>query len=287
MKKLITLGLSVFALTSQVFGFNACCQDSCLDNCCPSPSCCYYPYDDCCNEFGFGGCFRSGFYIGGEAGYAWIKTPQNDCGCPDKIVLVDNYENIEVDSHRGHFAWGVFGGYNRRICNSSFFLGVEAGYNDNGFSKLCLRAHHPVIDTRTAYHNLKLHSKDWNISLTANYIFCDSFNVFVKGGAARVKETLGLEKHGRCEDFYYQSREIDDLFCQDSTQNWAGVVKAGLGYSIFDCVNIYVAYRGIFTKTCGEFNDQFEDIGGCYYPFYRLKHASRVDSVYGGLTFTF
>jgi opacity protein-like surface antigen len=285
MKKLITLGLSLAALTSQVFGYNYCCQESCLDNCCPSPSCCYYPCDDFCNECGFGGCCRPGFYIGGEAGYAWIKTPT--CDCPDNCVLLSEYENIEVDSHRGHFAWGVFAGYNRRICNSCFFLGLEGGYNDNGFSKLCFRAHDPIFESKTASHRLKLYSRDWNISATLNYCFCQSFNLFVKAGGARVRESFGVEKHGSCEDQYYQNQEIDNLFCRNSQTRWAGVVKAGVGYSIFDCVNIYVAYRGLFTKSCDHFEDHFENVSCGYYPEYRLKNCSRVDSVYGGLVFIF
>lgn len=288
MKKLITVGLSVLALTSQVFGFNGCCQDSCFDNCCPSPTCCYYPSDDCCNDCcGFGGCCRPGFYIGGEAGYAWIQTPTNDC--PEHIVIFDEYEKLTVDSHRGHFAWGVFAGYNRRICCSCFFLGVEGGYNDNGFSRLNFTAHHPVImnDDRVAFHHLKMHSRDWNISATATYCFCDSFNVFVKVGGARVRESFTFGQHGHCEDFYYGNRDIDTLFCKNAQQNWAAVVKAGVGYSIFDCVNVYAAYRGVFCRSCNRFQDHFENVGSEYYPFFRLKNCTTVQSVYGGLVFIF
>lgn len=287
MKKLITLGLSVFALSSQVFGYSGCCQDSCFDNCCPSPTCCYYPCDDCNNDCGFGGCCRPGFYIGGEAGYAWIQTPTNDC--PENIVIFDDYESVQVDSHRGHFAWGVFAGYNRRICNSCFFLGIEGGYNDSGFSKLNFTAHHPIVlgDDRIAFHHLKMHSRDWNISATATYCFCDSFDVFVKVGGARVRESFTFGKHGHCEDIYYGDHDIADLFCKDAHTSWAAVVKAGLGYSIFDCLNIYAAYRGVFCKKCDSFQGHFENIGTEYEPLFRLKNCTKVHAVYGGLAFTF
>lgn len=287
MKKTLAICLSIIGIlcASQRVEAYGCC-DSYMDTCCPSPTCCYYPYDDCC-DCCIGGCCKPGLYVGGEAGYAWIQTPTHDK--PD-VNIIHEDEELHVNSDRGRFAWGAFGGYNMRLCSPCFYVGVEGGYNDNGYSEFCIKSCYFTEDEihEEAFHRLKMRSRDWSLSGTFTYVACRCFNAFVKIGAACVRETLNPHKHGCKQNGTEIKEEIDKLFCRESDCQWAAAVKTGFGYCLFDCINIYASYRGVFCKSHDKFCDLFKDVS-CdeEKPLFRLKRCSTVHSVYGGLTYSF
>lgn len=211
--------------------------------------------DDC-----FKGCYKPGVYVGSQLGYAWIQTPT--CGA---VRVGDNF----AIGHKGHFAYGFFGGITlNKICD--VFVGLEGGYNDNGYSTILFN------NSRNIY---RIKSQDWNISATFTYAFCRSFDAFVNIGGARVKEQFKL---------FRVSDESQAIFKSLRDKSWAPVINTGLGYSIFDWLNVSIAYRGVLSQSHNALRKRFSFVtledGSSLYAWHGV---STVHSVLGGLSIRF
>lgn len=276
MKKIFSLLIACFCQVA--YAYNPCCMPQ---------QCCYSPCNDCCDCNVCCGC-RPGFYVGAQVGYAWLCTPDHgrlDFGdyavdsCCDGGCCYDNSHHCRGD--RGSFAWGVFAGYNMRVCWDNLYVGIEGGYHGNGCGRLHFRRNGYDGDCGSR-HRCELQSHDWNISGTVDYIVCDCFDIFLKVGGARVCERL----KGHCHRDY--TSEYSNIYFRNNCHHkWAPVVDVGGGYCIWNCLKLTLSYRGVF---CDRHNvrDGFhitQDCNGDYH--LRLRNCATIHALYGGAVFTF
>lgn len=241
---------------------------------------CYNPCDEwygCCFMKGY---CRPGFYLGAEFGHSWIKTPKlGDM----KIIINEEVICSPIKGARGDFSWGVFGGYNSCFWLPGFYVGFEAGYHHNGSSTFFATENVPITNSfifSESFKCCKIYSHDWNISATFDYVFCCCIDTFFKIGAASVNERFTTQKN--VEDERTLKKEKENL-----TQ-WAPVINIGFGYCIYDFLKATLSYRGIYCKNHKRFDKTIALEGECSaLPRIALDSCSSVNSVYGGLTFTF
>ncbi len=210
----------------------------------------------------FDGCwsFRPGFYIGTHFGYASIQFPTHG-------ALVKPNNTITGD--RGDFAYGVFTGYNFRTpCLDDGYFGVEAGYHDNGSTRI------KFVLSENRY---RIESRDFDILATFTYAFCQSYDYFLKVGGANVREQFKIfkVKNTRC------------AIEKHTTTQWAPVVETGIGYTLFKRLNLSLSYRGVFGGSKNTLNDRLTGVIIDHEPHYSWKGISTVQSIYGDVSLLF
>lgn len=211
--------------------------------------------------FDLGGCFqgvyRPGLYLGSEIGYASIQTPKHGC-------VVDH----TVKGSNGHFAYGLFAGFNGFTCFRNFYFGIEGGYHNNGYT------HFRFPESK---HHHRLESYDWGGSATFTYSFLCSADLFVKVGGARVTERIRHKHHHHNEP----------LLPRLSRSEWAPTVDTGIGYSVWDWLNLSVSYRGVYGRNQDNINSRLKLKKGKCHDHFDWQGISTVHAVYGGLNVIF
>jgi len=202
-------------------------------------------------------CYHGGFYLGGQAGVCWISSPtHNDFPSPT---------DSPIKSSRGYFAWGLFAGYEFDLYCRSTLMGLEFGYNDNGFSK---------ITFASSLNQYKIRSRDWDIVLTFTHYLYERINLFGKFGVGFLRES-------------YEASHVVDKAVLDPSSHKNQIVPVlafGVGIRPYTPLNLYIAYRGAFANNGSGMADDFDTMPGDHF---RLKRVSTVQGVYGGLVFTF
>ncbi len=156
-------------------------------------------------------CLKSGIYLGSQFGYSWIASPS---------------KSHEIEScDRGHFAWGISGGYNLNILKMLSF-GLEVGYNDNGRSTLTFASH----------NRYEITSRDWNLLATTTYLLCPNFGILLKGGAAQVTQRF-------CRDHIVDS---DHLLGKTRERKFLPTASLGLTTCFCHYFFPFITYRGVF-----------------------------------------
>ncbi|PCI39946.1 MAG: hypothetical protein COB50_00480 [Thiotrichales bacterium] len=144
---------------------------------------------------------QNGFYVGAKGGYSWI----------------DSYKITDTKRKTGNFAWGVEGGYDYAF-NRTFSLGLEVSYFDYGRTKY------------TGNTEGKFKSRSINLMLTGKAYVQDNFNVFVKGGLARVKQKYSGKITGNTKN------------------KTKPIVEVGAGYQFNNNIGVDVSYVHVFGK---------------------------------------
>jgi OmpA-like transmembrane domain len=213
--------------------------------------------------FNWDGCFkgnyRPGVYAGAQFGYAWILVPRRGS------LSSDNFATC----CQGHFAYGFFGGITLNQLCDNWYFGFEGGYNENGNSAITFSASHNVY---------RVTSHDYNLSATCTYAY-QGWDAFMKMGFARVREHFKI-LHVRTIDqaILYPLRDCA----------WAPVINTGIGYSIWDWLNVSLAYRGVFSQSPEHIRNRLSFVtlanGSKLYTWHGV---STVHSVLGGVNVVF
>lgn len=197
---------------------------------------------------------KPGLHLGGQTGYAWMKTPtKNNRLKPNDIPII---------TKRGHFAWGVYVGYN--WCTwfrPNIYLGLEAACNDNGYS---------TLHYQTSSNEYRFRCRDWSVVATASYIILNQFDLFFKLGPARMRETYQLQ--GKWDRNMWDPPSV--------AYSWAPTLTAGIGWSIVNYVKLSFQYRGVFSTDQSTFTRAFNERS-------KLRSVATVNSLLGGLEFIF
>lgn len=215
----------------------------------------------CCVDWFYCTGTKPGLYLGAQAGYAWVQTPdKNDRPPPrDAPIIVS----------RNRFAWGIFVGVNACLFRPNLYLGLETAYNSHGYT---------TLQYTTSNNIYRLHTRDWSIVATATYVFCNQFDLFFKLGPARVREIYQL--------YTEENPLVRD---PDSARHqWAPTVTAGVGWNPFNYINFSVQYRGVYCTNQSNFTSAFRDrstVVGASRSV--LKSVATVHSLLGGLCIIF
>lgn len=207
------------------------------------------------------GTYRPGFYVGSQVGYAWIQAPKSG-----QLGPRCNF----ASGKSGGFAYGVFTGINFFNWYDRLCIGIEGGYNDNGYS---------TLDFSKTQNEYRITSRDLSVTSTFTYVCCPNIDIFLKLGAARVKERVVLH---RAKSF---NREIPHPL---ENLGWGIVVNTGIGYSFKDWLNASIAYRGVLHDVHDNLRDRLlirvNFKGRAHYLW---RELSTVQAVYGSLSARF
>lgn len=167
---------------------------------------------------------HNGLLIGVNAGVGRIQTPNGN------VTAGTGQSNSNYSP-----AYGAEIGWNWAI-NPNLWLGVDAGLNDDGYSK-----YKTTISGQTS--NVKLSQKDGDIMLTAGFVADGGFNIFGKAGWAYV---------------YQKTRGVGSnltAFTHGNSGRLQGRTKVemGLGYMFIDNLNVTLSYSHIFGKDEADF----------------------------------
>jgi hypothetical protein len=190
---------------------------------------------------------KNSLYIDGNVGYGSLFTPEKTfCdafsdrgyGCP-----------LSSASYKiGGIVAGADVNY-RFAINPRFLVGGEFGYNYNGTSTYKGGYWDPVFqdDANFTYH---VKSEDLHLMATGTTLFGNGISLFVKGGAARVHQTL-----------VFSDIEGDFPAVLPTTKQSLNAIKpmaaVGIGFerNIF---NVYLQYSHIFGTDAEKFSDFFD-----------------------------
>lgn len=186
----------------------------------------------------------TGITFGTDLGYAWIQSPIKNDGDLDFI-----------DYDKGHFAWGLFGGYQMSLLNI-LSAGCEIDYHDNGFSTY----------TFASGNRYRLQSKDWSFLLTIFYPVSQKAFIYVKGGGARVWQIEEIVKTVTHNEIYPRCKN----------KRWEPTITAGCSVSLFKCLYPFFHYRIVFGKDQTKLSTRR-----------KFKDPATVNSFYGGIMANF
>lgn len=193
-------------------------------------------------------------YISGDAGYGTLSTPKQSLPFPDDIISGSSDYKI------GSFAGGGSLGYEHAI-NRNLLVGAELGYDYNGQSKYTENYTDALFSDSLVY---KVTSQDFHALVTGTYLFNNGFNVFAKGGAARVDQALKVDSEA--SNAYWPSSTYEDHLI-----GYKPMAATGIGYR-FRMVDIYAQYSHIFGTDADSFQDLVDNNGN-------LKNIVSTDAI--------
>ena len=159
---------------------------------------------------------QSGVFVTGGVGIGALKTPTN-------FPTGQGYSTKNYG-----FAWDAGLGYQQAL-NTNILVGLEFGYAQLGKSSFSSDATGGTTESFT--------NKAWQVLLSGTYLWNNGFNLFVNGGAARVKTDASGTYHG------------------DSSTKTRPVIGFGAGYQFTQSIGANVAYEHMFGKDYSDAND--------------------------------
>lgn len=161
---------------------------------------------------------QSGFFLTAGAGLGILASP------------FKNFSGYNYEARRGGFAWQGGIGYEQAL-NQNFSVGLEVNYIQPGTASL-----HVYNNSDTYKADIKQHG--WQALANATYLWNNGFNVFVKAGAARLKQT-------------YSNVNMDaSLNSTTQTKFTAGL---GLGYEFSNNLDLSLSWMHTFGKDYSDF----------------------------------
>jgi len=205
---------------------------------------------------------KSGLYIGGNLGAGNIAVTQLKSDKTGSDIPKASGGKLESDYH---FVWGLFAGYQYAV-TPNVALGAELGYNDNGYSESNEFSKGGVSSKN------KYTSKDVELLAVGKYYINNQFNVFAKGGIARVtensvEETMSIKTNKVSNDYI----------------GYAPKVVVGVGYSPITNVDLTLEYDHIFGSDNANTLDDKDSTSD---KFNTPKGVASVNAVKAGVTYT-
>ncbi len=192
---------------------------------------------------------KHSFYVDGNFGFSMLSTPQEfiaDCS-------PDHYYNGCYNStySSGSLAAGADVGYHFAI-NPSFLLGGELGYSYNGRSRYNADYNEFYNWYWSQYRTtMKVKSQDIHLLATGTVVFHNGFNIFVKGGAAKVTQKLYVDTQSWIDDYFPVPTEASSL---TAVKPMAAI---GLGYQS-GLFNVNIQFSRIFATNAKDFSDMMD-----------------------------
>lgn len=158
----------------------------------------------------------SGFYIGGNYGKSTLDTPTRSDRPGSSVQGYDT----------GSTAYGLFGGYQKSL-GGGFYLGGEAGYNDNGYSTMTL----------SNGNRYKFISRQVNALATLSLWSGSGLFFHLKAGVGRVRELYRLDR-------YNQGSGTPDG--KSTKTDTIPVAAIGIGYALNEDLAFFFDYQQTF-----------------------------------------
>jgi hypothetical protein len=187
---------------------------------------------------------RDSFYIAGDVGLGRLSTPDQVLDPVDGNWIVGASHNNESVAAGGTVGF-------QHAVNRQILVGAEAGYDYNGASKYTEDYIQNITWTESTTYRLS--SQDIHLLATGTVLFPNGFNIFVKGGAARVDQKLRITN-----EVDYTNLPI--YLGETSIVAYKPMAAAGLGFR-FQAVEIYAQYARIFGENAENFQDLFDQNG--------------------------
>lgn len=187
---------------------------------------------------------RDSVYITGDVGLARLATPEQP------IMPIDNVWVSGASYNNESVAAGAAVGFKHAV-SRQLLIGAETGYDYNGRSKYTEDYYQNITWTEST--NYTISSQDIHLLATGTLLFRSGFNIFAKGGAARVEQKLRVSN-----DVNYSNLPI--FLGETSIAQFKPMAAAGLGFQ-FRAVDIYGEYSHIFGKDSKNFEDFMDPYG--------------------------
>ena len=175
---------------------------------------------------------KTGLYIGVNGGMGNVGVGKVTDQDAKEITFSSNSAEHTPMSKDYHFVWGLFAGYQYAIM-PNMAIGAQLGYNNNGYSKTkdIKSLHNPIGDEGSVQYN----SSDIDLLGTATYYINNQFNVFAKGGVARV--TVNVQENDKTTGMKNTSADV---------VGYEPEAVVGVGYSPIKNVGLTLEYDHIF-----------------------------------------
>jgi OmpA-like transmembrane domain len=188
---------------------------------------------------------RDSFYIAGDVGVGSLATPEQVLIPVSGPITGASYETGKSIAASGSVGF-------KHALNPHVLLGAELGYDYNGASKYT--EDYTPDWTYTESTTYRISSQDLHVLATGTLVFGRGFNIFAKGGAARVRQTLRITNQVDYSDlpFYLGGTTL---------VGYKPMAAVGMGYQ-FRAVEIYAQYSHIFgTDASNFYPDLFNENG--------------------------
>jgi hypothetical protein len=187
---------------------------------------------------------RDTIYISGNVGLGRLSTPEKAIDpINDDWITSTSYNNESIA------AGGTIGF--KHALSRQFLLGTEAGYDYNGVAKYT--ENYKPNYTWTESTTYRISSQDIHLLATGTLLFSNGFNIFAKGGAARVDQKLRVTN---AVDYTV----IPLYLGETSIVRYKPMAVAGFGFQL-QAVDIYAQYSHIFAKDAKNFEDFIDQYG--------------------------
>ncbi len=188
---------------------------------------------------------RDSFYVSGDVGLGSLATPQQVLIPISGPITGASYEIGKSVAASGSVGF-------KHALNRHVLLGAEFGYDYNGSSKYTEEyAPNWSYTESTTY---RISSQDLHVLATGTLVFGRGFNVFAKGGAARVQQKLKITDQVDYSNLPY-------YLGGTTLVGYKPMAAVGLGYQ-FRAVEIYAEYSHIFGTDAENFYpDLFNENG--------------------------
>jgi hypothetical protein len=173
---------------------------------------------------------RDSVYIAGDAGLGALDTPEQFLLPPDNSGI----SSASYEVGKSVAAGGSVG--IEHVVGRHFSIGSEFGYDYNGNSKYTEDYNQNF--TYTDSSTFRISSQDLHVLAVGNLLIGRGMKVFVKGGAARVDQTLRITNQ-------VDYSNLPFLMGETRIIGYKPMAAIGLGYQ-FRAVEIYGQYSHIF-----------------------------------------
>lgn len=187
---------------------------------------------------------RDSFYIAGDFGLGLLSTPSDPLISPDSVFITEATANNESIAAGGAIGY-------RHAVGRNFLVGGEFGYDYNGTARYKEVYH--SNDSQTESTTYKISSQDLHLLATGTVLFNSGFNIFAKGGTARVEQKLKVSNQ-------VSYTNIPIFLGETSITGYKPMAAAGIGYQ-FKAVDIYAQYSHIFGIKADSASDLFNANG--------------------------
>lgn len=174
-------------------------------------------------------------YFSGDIGYGALSTPNQNVVDPDGVFITAASNSNTSISGGGSIGF-------RHAISPLFAVGTEFGYDYDGRATYTEDYAGWSMDS-TSY---KVISQDLHVLATGTILFHNGFNIFAKGGAARVDQKLRITNQipGYLPFFVAENNMVA----------FKPIAAAGIGYQ-YHVVGIYAQYSHIFGVNAVNFTD--------------------------------
>lgn len=192
------------------------------------------------------GAYKSGWVIGGDIGFGYLNTQEEDILAPVPVMVPRSTEIQDQDHTLGHVVGGGYLGYNYSVF-SSFLMGMEVGYkylgqsNYHSFSR-------DLLSVNFLKNDIRVNQQAIDFLLTGKLYVSKNISFLAKAGPAYVRSQTKQDSDFNLVSFA-GGLPTDVVIWRIKPE-----FDLGVGYTIYNNIDLNVTYThigGVDTNVTG------------------------------------